>query len=279
MHFYTSRWLLRGECWFECEEPSERVDVVDYYQMPHPLPRAVCRPFHTYTVSLEEPPELILSRFNQTTRREVRQAREKGEITCQVSTQPTPPEIEQFLGAYAAFATAKGRPPLDTAHLKRLLADRTFWLSFARTATGELLVAHGNYIGKGRMRSTYAVSPLRWHENPKIRQLIGRAGRYLTWLDMMAARDAGLPVYDFGGWYQGAEDTERLSINAYKSGFGGQVVREYHCQRAYTFKGRLAMSSATTLDWLRRVKRDQHARLNLVLAGNWCVTAMVCDSL
>jgi hypothetical protein len=278
MHIYPSRWLVRGESWFQWQEPAEHVDLVDFRQLPCPLPQAVCRPFYTYHVTLDAAPDAILSRFNQTTRREVRQARDKGEIICRVSVAPTEQEVETFIGAYAAFAAAKKRPPMNVARLRRFLADQSFWLSFAYSASGDLLVAHGNYIGHGRMRSSYAASPLRGQTDSKTRQLIGRAGRYLTWTDMMAARDAGLRIYDFGGWYPGTEDKERLAINAYKSGFGGVTVCEYHCQRAFSLKGHMAMGSCRALDWLRHVRLDRPTRLNLMVAGNWGASVILGES-
>jgi hypothetical protein len=260
MYIYQSRWLKRGELWFRHQPPTEQVDVVDYYQLPKPLPRTVCRRFYTYVISLENDPEQIFKRFNQTTRRDVRLSREKDHLTCQVSALPSAQEVEIFVNAYALFAAAKGRPPLDAGRLQRFLADRSIWLSFAYSSQGELLTVHGMHIGEGRMRSLYAVSPTRWdgQADSNRRQLIGRAGRYLTWSDMMAARDAGLRQYDFGGWYHGTKDLERLSINAYKRNFGGEIVCEYNCQRAFTLKGMLALGPSAVLDYVRRFRAERH---------------------
>ena len=141
-----------------------------------------------------------------------------------------------------------------------VLTDQSLWLSFAHSPRGELLVAHGNYIGGGRMRALYAVSPLRGDPDPEIRRIIGRAGRFLNWTDMLAARDFGLRVFDFGGWYAGTADSERLSINAYKSCFGGEVVCEYNSQRAFTLKGYAALAACALRDFVARQRDWSTAR-------------------
>jgi hypothetical protein len=260
MHVFTSRWMKRGESWFQWQEPESPVDIVDYFQLAQPLRWAVCRPFYTYTISLARTPEAILARFNQTTRRDVRQAGEKHGITCRTAIVPNAEDVELFIATHADFAAAKKQPALNTVRLRRLLADHAIWFSFAYSPAGDLLVAHGTYIGGGRMRSLYALAPLRWQPDTpnEIRQSIGRAGRYLTWSDMLAARDAGLRTYDFGGWYAGTVDKERLAINAYKQGYGGDVICEYNCQRAFTLRGYMALGPCAALDWLRRLRIERH---------------------
>jgi len=51
---------------------------------------------------------------------------------------------------------------------------------------------------------------------------------------------------DFGGWHLGT-DTEMLSINDFKRGFGGKVVHEYQCEQILTLKGRLILWAAKLL--------------------------------
>lgn len=263
MYIFSSKWLRRGEAWFSRQEPTLPVDVVDYRQLPQPVPKAVSRPFYTYHIALDGAPDAIFARFNPTTRNEIRQARGKYGVTCRVSTSPTAADASVFIEAYNAFALAKQRPALNTDSFQRYLADQSLWLSFAHSPTGELLVAHGNYIGGGRMRALYAVSPLRGDPDPEIRRIIGRAGRFLNWTDMLAARDFGLRVFDFGGWYAGTADSERLSINAYKSCFGGEVVCEYNSQRAFTLKGYAALAAGKLRDYVARQRARGAARASV----------------
>ena len=75
---------------------------------------------------------------------------------------------------------------------------------------------------------------------------IGRANRLHHWLDVLRFRDEGFAIYDFGGWYAGTANDELLRINRFKESFGGEVVLQYNCDQALSWKGMLAL-------WLRQV--------------------------
>jgi hypothetical protein len=69
------------------------------------------------------------------------------------------------------------------------------------------------------------------------RALVGRASRCLLWRDMLRFQQAGVRVFDFGGWYSGRSDQEKLRINAFKEAFGGELSNEWNCERAVTLRG------------------------------------------
>lgn len=73
---------------------------------------------------------------------------------------------------------------------------------------------------------------------------IGRANRLHHWSDMLRFRDEGFGIYDFGGWYSGTQNQALLQINRFKKSFGGELVRQYNCDEAITWKGVVAL-------WLR----------------------------
>ena len=64
---------------------------------------------------------------------------------------------------------------------------------------------------------------------------------------MLRYKEQGLKYFDFGGWYPGTTDQARLKINDFKRGFGGQVVREYECERILSLKGWLVLHAAELL--------------------------------
>jgi hypothetical protein len=61
---------------------------------------------------------------------------------------------------------------------------------------------------------------------------------------MLRFKRAGVALFDLGGWYAGLEDKELLAINFFKEGFGGRIVKTFHCTRAETAKGRLYLAAA-----------------------------------
>jgi hypothetical protein len=66
--------------------------------------------------------------------------------------------------------------------------------------------------------------------------MLGFASR---WRDMCKLRDAGVAVYELGGWYSGHDDQERLQINAFKKGSGGTVTVEFGWVVGISLIGRL----------------------------------------
>ena len=58
---------------------------------------------------------------------------------------------------------------------------------------------------------------------------------------MLRYKAAGIPLFDFGGWYHGRDDDELLRVNAFKEEFGGHVVREFHCAVPASVRGRIAL--------------------------------------
>jgi hypothetical protein len=77
--------------------------------------------------------------------------------------------------------------------------------------------------------------------DPTRRTIIGRANRLMYWRDMLRFKASGIGTFDFGGYYLGSEDAEKLRINAFKDEFGGRVIQEFNCERALTLKGRAAL--------------------------------------
>jgi hypothetical protein len=58
---------------------------------------------------------------------------------------------------------------------------------------------------------------------------------------MLRFREKGVLVFDFGGYYTGDQDEEKLRINGFKDEFGGVVINEFNCEQPITVKGKLAL--------------------------------------
>jgi len=87
----------------------------------------------------------------------------------------------------------------------------------------------------------HSASLFREYSDTPTRNLIGRANRNLHWHDLLRYKEAGVPLFDFGGWYDGRDDEEQLRINAFKEEFGGRVVREFHCAVPASLRGRIVL--------------------------------------
>ena len=79
---------------------------------------------------------------------------------------------------------------------------------------------------------------------------------------MLRLKEQGVQYFDFGGWYPGTEDIQLLGANAFKRGFGGEIVREYECEQILTLKGWIVLTGARILDRIRARKSGTNEQVN-----------------
>jgi lipid II:glycine glycyltransferase (peptidoglycan interpeptide bridge formation enzyme) len=114
-------------------------------------------------------------------------------------------------------------------------------VSFVRDSSGDILAASSYLLTPSRVRGLWAGAAYRSTTDQTRRTLIGRANRLLYWRDMLRFKQAGFSIFDFGGFYAGSEDEERLRVNGFKLEFGGQVLNEFNCEIGITAKGKLML--------------------------------------
>lgn len=242
MYICKSRFLTRGEVWFDDEPGDTRsVDWILYQQRSRPVPGARSRNFYTYVVDLTRSAEELRAQLNADTAYKIRRARERDKIVCETCDLVF---LDQFEEMYNAFAATKELRPLDRGLVDSMATAGVLDLSVAKDPQGNALVYHANYHDGRRAREMYLPSLFRNLSDSAARNMIGRANRYLTWSNMLRYKDQGLTCYDFGGWYPGTTNQALLKINEFKRGFGGQVLREYECEQILTFKGWLVLNVA-----------------------------------
>ncbi len=247
MFIYKSRYLTRGEVWYD-EAPGDTrsVDWIHYQQRSSPFPGASWKYFYNYLVDLTQSAEQLLKRLNDDTAYKIRRARERDKIVCECCDPRDPVVLDGFEEMYNPFAAMKGLPPLNRPRVNALAAAGVLDLSVAKDPQGNALVYHANYRNHERATELYLPSLFRKASGSAARNLIGRANRYLTWSDILRYKEQGLKYFDFGGWYPGT-DPGMLKINDFKRGFGGQVTREYECEQILSVKGWLVLNAAKLL--------------------------------
>lgn len=237
MIIYRSRCLSRGEVWFD-EEPTDTRDVdwILYHRRSAAVPGAKSKFTHTYIVDLTRSEDQLLANLSKDTAYKIRRARERDKIVCESCDSRDPAVIDTFETMYNRFAAMKGLAPLVRARTESMAAAGTLDLSVAKDPQGDILVYHADYRDRARATSLELPSLYRQGSNSGWRNMVGRANRLLTWTCLLRYKRAGLQFFDFGGWYQGT-DPGMVKINDFKRGFGGQMVRDYECERIVTAKG------------------------------------------
>jgi hypothetical protein len=231
--------------YFEEEPVPVDVDIIHYIQRPSPVPGSYSSVFCTIVLDLGREPDVLLAAMHRNTRNEIRHGMRKGLRHLGWSNNRA--VLEHACDFYDRFAGLKGLPPADRRYLRRLLRAGRLDLSVVRDGDREL-VWHAYYRTPQRVLNLISASLFMAHADATERALIGIANRYHTWMDMLMYKQADIPIFDQGGWYDGTADQEKLRINNFKERFGGTIVRNYDCHRPITLKGRLMLDMRYLMD-------------------------------
>lgn len=261
MFIYHSRFLTRGEVWFDDEPDDTPVDWIYYRQRPRPPAHGRWNFFYTVLIDLTKSPEQLLAEMNEKTVRKIEAADKSDRISwehCNAGDSKIMDAVERMSNEAAA---SRKSTPLNRAWLEKLIEAGALDLSATRDTAGDVLTYHLTYVGKERAQDLIAVSPSDPAPNMTMRSKINRANCLGHWKIMLAMKARGLRDYDFGGWYPGTADIRFLGMNAFKESFGGQVVREFECGEIRTLKGWFVLTAARWLAHGGILGRNGNARI------------------
>lgn len=248
--------LRVAEMWFAPASVPSNVDIVRYFQFGQPPPGVIAEDFPTVIVDLEPSPEKLFSALKKESRYEVRRATEKDNLALfSPQNDAVNNALVRFRKFFKQFARDRGLPD-ETSRLERLAAAKALWLSESRDQNGESLTWHAYLVTPDRARLLHSCSSYR-NAEPARKALVGRANRFHHWEDMLALRALGIRRYDFGGWYPGQSDQQRLRINKFKEEFGGSVVVNFNAVHAVSLRGRSAIAVRNLWSRLRSMREAE----------------------
>ncbi len=214
-----------GEAWFGERPAQERVDLISYRQHPQPLRQGLCHPRYTLVTDLGPEPDEILANMSKENQYKIRRAGQRDELQYEYAdVQTAIPEFRRF---YDHFARQKQLRQANARRLHALAQINGLALSQVRHRELGILVWHAYLLAGNRARLLYSASHYRDESDSGVRNLVGRANRYHHWRDMLKFREGGIATFDWGGWYCGNRDAERLRVNRFKESFGGAIIQEY----------------------------------------------------
>jgi len=182
---------------------------------------------------------VVISEQGRATRYEIRRAAAQDDLTYAYWNGDNGKAFNEFFEYCDEFLALKHQPKLDRLWVSAMAKAELLEVSRIADASGNTLVWHGYHRNSQRATLLYSASLFRDANTAEYRNKVGRANRYLHWEDIKRLKTEGISTYDFGGWYEGSEDKERLRINKFKEQFGGEIVRNYICERGLTLKGAL----------------------------------------
>lgn len=252
-----------ADLYFDEPKPRlEKVDIFRHNQAAAPVRGASCVSFPTIVIDLAPPVDQLLASMKRDCREKIRRAEReerKGYLQYEYCNNCDQAWVERFADHFDRCAAVKTLPKASRSRLAILAQNQALDISFVLDFRGEILAASCAVLTPKRTRGLYAAASFRLTSDPTKRSLIGRANRYLMWRDILRFKEAGANLFDFGGYYTGNTDTEKLNINSFKTGFGGEVRTEFNCEECVTLKGAIARwAIARRNSWAWR----KHPKLN-----------------
>jgi hypothetical protein len=244
------RGIVYGEVWFE-EEPAADcgVDIVNFRQRTAPVVEARTTPFLSLVTELSVPEDAIAGGFGKDCRYKVRRAEAKDRLRMEFILEPRD-RLDEFRGFFDSFARQRSLAPADPRWLLAACDAGQLALS-AASHDGEMLVWHAYVKWGASARLQHSASDFRSREHD-FRALVGRANRWLHWMDMLKFRKLGFTRYDWGGLFEDESTPEHAGINNFKRDFGGSEERSFDCTLPVTLKGGLYLPLR---DSWRRIRR------------------------
>jgi phage terminase large subunit-like protein len=242
------RAAVYGELWYDEEPPADcRVDIVVHRRRSAPIAGVRSTPRLSLVTDLSVSKDAIANEFSKKCRYEIRRADLKDTLCEEFITDPES-RLNEFGLFFDAFARQKSQLPCDHHWLMAACKAGQLALSVA-SRDGEALVWHAYVLSAHAVGLQYSGSCFRNRES-EYRALIGRANRWLHWMDMLRLKQTGMERYDWGGLFEDESAPERAGINKFKRNFGGRQIHAYDCEVPVSMRGRLYLPLREA--WRRR---------------------------
>jgi hypothetical protein len=238
---FKRRGITIGEAYFVDEAPAdiERVDLLRVVGA-FSSPGEGSRQLHTLVVDLSADEDAIFEQMSKDTRSKIRRAMQKDPLQVGAATEPAAADVDAFADFYDRFAAAQSVSGAFRPRLHALAERGNLVITTVSDDDGQALVRHAYVAARGRGFMLYSGSVLDQSGDSGVRNLIGRANRYLHWHDIRLFKERGFDFYDFGGLDVTGRSEKTAGIARFKQGFGGEVRPVYSSTSARSALGAVA---------------------------------------
>lgn len=225
------------EVWYKINNGEQNIKscLYEYFCLDDEIPvykgyrKLAGNDFFTLKTDLIESKEELLNKIEKNTRYEIRRAEKEGAglvLNTSKDLLLNTNILEQFDIEYIKMYKAKGMNINSIKdRIKKLAENGNVIITEGRF--NNITYAYHLYLISDKIaRLTFSISNFRENiESDVDKNMIGRLNRWLHYEDMMALKDGGFEVYDWGGY-----DVEGKleGINKFKKCFGGKLIKQYN---------------------------------------------------
>jgi hypothetical protein len=214
-----------------------RVDLLRVVGAFTPPAERGSRQLHTLVIDLSADENTLLEQMSKDTRSKIRRAMQKDPLRTEPAGETSADAVDAFADFYDRFAAAHSVSPAFRPRLHALAGQGNLVITAATDEDGAVLVQHAYVAAHARSFMLYSSSVLAEAADSGVRNLVGRANRYLHWHDIRLFKERGFALYDFGGLDVTGRSEKTAGIARFKRGFGGEVRPVYSTTSARSFRG------------------------------------------
>ncbi len=226
------------DCWYDNIAPELDADVVYVTQRKKPEGDEHYEQY-TILIDLLQNETELTGAISKNCLDKIKRTSKKTEYNYKLFAEPDGELIDKFTRAYNAFADWKKIAPVENLRLGSLHKFGLIMISVVYENEVDVVCWHVYRVNKERVFLIYTFTNSFSHVDTTVRNNLGMVNRNCHYNDMLEFKKLGVASYDFGGWYNGEKDAEKLNINKFKEEFGGKVVENYNCIYYPTIKGKV----------------------------------------
>jgi hypothetical protein len=231
-------YLKIRDCWYDEIEPKLDADVVYVMQRKKPEGEEYYEQY-TILIDLQQSEEKITGSISKNCIDKIKRISKKPEYRYELITEPNKQTLKKFILQYNAFAASKNIAKVEELRLNELYEHGLVMISVVYNEASEEICWHVYRVNKERVFLIYTFTTSYTSTDSTNRNNLGMVNRNCHYNDLLEFKKLGIKYYDFGGWYKGDGDREKLNINKFKEEFGGSITENYNCIYYPSFKGKV----------------------------------------
>lgn len=228
------------EIWGEETPKAVDVDVIQLRAQQSPARTGQTKEFLTLQSDLTKSEEELYSLIQKNYRYEIRRALGKEHYSIKRLDPVTQDLYSWFLDAHTKFAKKKGFSPLNKSIFDAYYTSNRLVISCICFPGDVVLSSHAFVTADRFLRYVAGMPVVEVGANGITNAVVGMANKALFWDDILYFKRHGYVVFDWGGIFQKpANSAEKIGINSFKKGFGGQPKLLYDNIVPFSNKGKV----------------------------------------
>lgn len=207
------------------------------------LKNSFCLLEPNYIIDLHQTEEELFMKLHRSAKNPIKKTLKQEDLQYIEIINPSSQELKDFVLFYNKFAKRKQIEECNIEKISAYSEQGSLVIGLIKDAgNDDIISAHTYFCIGDHAYGMYAATKEYVAGDSYKGQLIGRANRYLYWMDIMSCKRKGLKWFNFGGKIINPHDDNGKNINRFKESFGGMNGYNLRIYCPQTFVGWIALN-------------------------------------